>query len=112
MTFSRSLQDDLNPSVTQEQAIELLAQHIITRPVFNALFKGHEFIKQNSVSIAMEKVLNDLDKRNLEKETESLQSFYDEVKWRIKGTKTAGAKQQLVRELYDKFFRKAFPSHY
>ena len=107
--FLAELQDDLNPSVTQEQAIELLAQHIITRPVFNALFEGHEFIKQNSVSIAMEKVLNDLDKRNLEKETESLQSFYDEVKWRIKGTKTAGAKQQLVRELYDKFFRKAFP---
>ena len=107
--FLAELQDDLNPSVTEEQAIELLAQHIITRPVFNALFEGHEFIKQNSVSLAMERVLQDLDKRNLEKETESLQSFYDEVKWRIKGTKTAGAKQQLVRELYDKFFRKAFP---
>ncbi|MYI76645.1 MAG: DEAD/DEAH box helicase, partial [Gammaproteobacteria bacterium] len=107
--FLAELQDDLNPSVTQEQAIELLAQHIITRPVFNALFEGHEFIKQNSVSIAMERVLNNLDKRNLDKETESLQNFYDEVKWRIKGTKTAGAKQQLVRELYDKFFRKAFP---
>ncbi|MXW06825.1 MAG: DEAD/DEAH box helicase, partial [Gammaproteobacteria bacterium] len=106
--FLAELQDDLNPSVTQEQAIELLAQHIITRPVFNALFEGHEFIKQNSVSIAMEKVLNDLDKRSLDKETESLQNFYDEVKWRIKGTKTAGAKQQLVKELYDKFFRKAF----
>ena len=106
--FLAELQDDLNPSVTQEQAIELLAQHIITRPVFNALFEGHEFIKQNSVSIAMERVLNDLDKRNLDKETESLQNFYDEVKWRIKGTKTAGAKQQLVKELYDKFFRKAF----
>ncbi len=107
--FLAELQDDLNPSVTQEQAIELLAQHIITRPVFNALFEGHEFIQQNSVSIAMEKVLNDLDQRNLEKETASLQSFYDEVKWRIKGTKTSGAKQQLVKELYDKFFRKAFP---
>ena len=107
--FLAELQDDLNPSVTQEQAIELLAQHVITRPVFNALFEGHKFIQQNSVSIAMEEVLNDLDKRNLEKETESLQSFYDEVKWRIKGTKTAGAKQQLVKELYDKFFRKAFP---
>ena len=106
--FLAELQDDLNPSVSQEQAIELLAQHIITRPVFNALFEGHEFIKQNSVSIAMERVLNDLDKRNLDKETESLQNFYDEVKWRIKGTKTAGAKQQLVKELYDKFFRKAF----
>ena len=107
--FLAELQDDLNPSVTDEQAIELLAQHIITRPVFNALFEGHEFIEQNSVSVAMEKVLKDLDKRNLEKETESLSNFYDEVKWRIQGTKTAGAKQQLVRELYDKFFRKAFP---
>ncbi|MDE0644794.1 MAG: DEAD/DEAH box helicase family protein [Gammaproteobacteria bacterium] len=107
--FVAELQDDLNPSVTGEQAIELLAQHIITQPVFNALFEGHKFIEQNSVSIAMEKVLKDLDKRNLERETESLKSFYDEVKWRIQGTKKAAAKQQLVRELYDKFFRRAFP---
>lgn len=107
--FLEELRDDLNPSVTDEQAIELLAQHIVTRPVFNALFEGHDFIEQNSVSIAMERVLQDLDKRNLEKETESLTNFYDAVKWRIQGTKTAGAKQQLVRELYDKFFRRAFP---
>ena len=38
--FLAELQDDLNPSVTEEQAIELLAQHIITRPVFDALFEG------------------------------------------------------------------------
>ncbi len=107
--FVSELQDDLNPAVTAAQALELLAQHVITRPIFNSLFEGHEFIQQNSVSKAMERVLATLDERNLEKETESLQSFYDEVEWRIQDTRTSRAKQELVRELYDKFFRTAFP---
>ena len=107
--FVAELQDDLNPSVTSEQALELLAQHIITRPIFNALFEGHEFIKQNSVSIAMESVLEKLDTQNLDREMQSLNSFYNDVRWRIKDTETPQAKQHLVKELYDNFFRTAFP---
>lgn len=106
--FVKELQDDLNPSVSTEQSIELLAQHIITRPIFDAMFSGNSFVQQNSVSKAMSEIVVKLDDKNLDRETESLESFYEDVRWRIQDTKTARAKQELIKELYDKFFRKAF----
>ena len=107
--YLKELQQDLNPAVSVEQAIELLSQHVITRPIFDALFSGHAFVTENSVSKAMDKVVSLLDTKNIDKETESLEGFYEDVRWRIKDTKTSQAKQSLIKELYDKFFRKAFP---
>lgn len=39
-SFLKEIRDDLNDSVSEGEAIEMLAQHIITRPVFEALFEG------------------------------------------------------------------------
>ncbi|WP_415236608.1 DEAD/DEAH box helicase [Sneathiella sp.] len=107
--FLDELRDDLNDSITQDEAIEMLAQHVITKPVFDALFEGYDFTKHNPVSIALQKVLDVLDEHNLEKESESLQKFYASVKMRAEGIDSADAKQKIVVELYDKFFRNAFP---
>jgi predicted helicase len=43
LAFLDELQDDLNPEIAESEAIEMLAQHLITRPVFDALFKGSQF---------------------------------------------------------------------
>jgi predicted helicase len=107
--FLAEIRDDLNPEVSEGEAIEMLAQHLITRPVFDALFEGYSFAQHNPVSRAMQGVLEALHEHNLSKETESLQKFYDSVKRRAAGIDSAIAKQKIVVELYDKFFRNAFP---
>ncbi|MCG9915437.1 MAG: DEAD/DEAH box helicase family protein [Phenylobacterium sp.] len=107
--FLGELRDDLNDSITEGEAIEMLAQHLITKPVFDALFEGYSFAQHNPVSRAMQAVLEVLDEHSLEKETESLQRFYASVKRRAEGIDRADAKQKIVVELYDKFFRNAFP---
>ncbi|NDC56919.1 MAG: damage-inducible protein, partial [Alphaproteobacteria bacterium] len=107
--FLAEIKDDLNDSITDAEAIEMLAQHIITRPVFEALFEGYSFAKNNPVSRAMQIVLDKLDEHNLEKESESLQKFYESVKRRATGIDNAQSKQKIIVELYDKFFRNAFP---
>lgn len=107
--FLAEIRDDLNPEISEGEAIEMLAQHLITRPVFDALFEGYSFAKNNPVSRAMESVLAILDEHRLDKEAESLERFYDSVKRRAKGIDNAEAKQKIVVELYDKFFRNAFP---
>ncbi|MBL0767769.1 DEAD/DEAH box helicase [Sphingopyxis sp. DHUNG17] len=107
--FLAEIRDDLNDSITPGEAIEMLAQHLITRPVFDALFEGYSFARNNPVSKAMEAVLEALDEHRLDKEADSLQRFYDSVKRRAAGIDDAGAKQKIVVELYDKFFRNAFP---
>jgi len=110
MAFLNEIRDDLNPEISEADAIEMLAQHLITKPVFDTLFKDNQFTKNNPVSRAMEIVLGQLDQHNLGKEAESLQSFYESVQRRAEGIKTAQGRQTLVVELYDKFFRTAFPA--
>lgn len=108
-SFLKELQDDLNDSITRDEAIEMLAQHIITKPVFDALFEGYSFTQHNPVSIAMQGVLEVLNEHNLDKEAETLERFYESVRMRAAGISDLKAKQKIIVELYDKFFKNAFP---
>ena len=107
--FVAELRDDLNNAVSDEEIVEMLAQHMITKPVFDALFSDYSFAEHNPMSRAMQKVLDLLQQKNLHKERNTLQSFYDSVHLRASGIETAEGKQKIVVELYDKFFRNAFP---
>ncbi len=107
--FLEELQDDLNESVTKDDAIEMLAQHIITKPVFDALFSDYHFTEHNPVSKALNAVLSAIDSHNLEKENQKLEKFYQSVKTRAEGIESIEAKQKIIVELYDKFFATAFP---
>lgn len=108
-SFAQELRDDLNDSITDADIIEMLAQHLITKPVFDALFEHHSFANSNPMSIAMQGVVDTLEGHHLEKESDTLKSFYDSVKLRAQGIDSAAGKQKIVVELYDKFFRNAFP---
>lgn len=109
LAFLEELQDDLNPEISEAEAVEMLAQHLITKPVFDALFEGSKFTKENPVSRAMEIVLGQLHEHNLAKESESLSKFYASVERRASGVVTAQGRQTLITELYDRFFKNAFP---
>lgn len=107
--FAYELRDDLNDSITDEEIIEMLAQHLVTKPVFDALFSGNSFASQNPMSKAMQGVLEVLQPHRLEKEAAELEAFYDSVKLRASGIDSAEGRQKIIVELYDKFFRNAFP---
>ena len=107
--FLAEIRDDLNGSVTRDEAIEMLAQHLVTKPVFDALFDGYDFAGHNPVSQAMQKVLDVLEPQNIQKEAKALDSFYESVRRRASGIDNAEGKQKIIVELYDKFFKTAFP---
>lgn len=108
--FLSGLQKNINPSITEEQAIEMLAQHIITQPIFDALFEGYSFVKSNAVSMAMQSMIESLEEgSNLAEQDETLQRFYDSVRKRAEGIDNSEGKQRIIIELYDKFFKTAFP---
>lgn len=108
-SFVEELRDDLNAEITPAEVIEMLAQHLITKPVFDALFKDHSFATNNPVSLAMQEVLDVLHEHRLDKEADTLEQFYASVEMRAEGINDASAKQKIIVELYDKFFRNAFP---
>jgi len=107
--FLGGLRHNINPSITPQQAVEMLSQHIITRPVFEALFEGYSFVQNNAISVSMQQMLDLLEETNVADETSLLQRFYDSVKLRASGIDNAEGKQRIIIELYDKFFKTAFP---
>ncbi|OMH24801.1 damage-inducible protein [Tersicoccus phoenicis] len=106
--FLAGLRGNLNEGITAEQAVEMLAQHLITKPVFEALFDSDEFTTHNPVARTMEGMLAVLDEHRLASETETLERFYESVRDRVRGIDNAAGRQRVIVELYDKFFAKAF----
>lgn len=104
------LRKNINPNLTEQEAIEMLSQHIISLPVFDALFGDYEFAKNNPVSKSMQNMLDLLDdETRTEEEHERLQKFYDYVRTTVGDIKDAEGRQRLIVELYDKFFKVASP---
>uniref|UniRef100_UPI0035D0FBA0 type ISP restriction/modification enzyme n=1 Tax=Bartonella sp. AA81SXKL TaxID=3243438 RepID=UPI0035D0FBA0 len=106
--FHKELKNNVNSEIKQKEAIEMLAQHLVTRPVFEALFDGNEFVQNNAISQAMDKILTELDKTNIEEKTKDLDKFYKSVTFCTAGITETHAKQNLIIKLYESFFAKAF----
>lgn len=107
--FLKGLQDTLNPTVGRDEAVEMLAQHILTLPVFQALFADTDFPTRNVVGRALQGIVDKLDAAAVGSETEGLQKFYDNVRERVALAKSDKSKQDIIRNLYDTFFNNAFP---
>ena len=107
--FLKSLRYNINDSIDQEQAIEMLAQHLITEPVFNALFSDYDFVRNNAVSKSMNDIISAFKVFGFAKEQEQLKPFYDSVKLRASGIDNIQGKQTFIIQLYNSFFKTAFP---
>lgn len=106
----KGLRKNINPNISEQEAIEMLSQHIITLPVFEALFGDYEFVNSNAVSKSMQKMLALLDdETKTEEENERLQKFYEHVRTNVGDIKDSEERQRLIVELYDKFFKVASP---
>lgn len=106
--FVDGLRNNLNDGIGEADAISMLSQHLITAPVFNALFNNHDFIENNPVAQVMQRMTDALQDAHLDSETESLEKFYESVRVRASEVTSASGKQQVIKDLYERFFRKAF----
>ncbi len=107
--FLNGLRENTNPAISELDAIEMLAQQFISRPVFNALFEKYQFAENNPVSKTMNAMLDIVQQNTDAADLRELQRFYHSVKDRAQSIDNAAGRQQVVVELYDKFFKQAFP---
>lgn len=107
--YLKGLQKNLNPSIDRGQAIEMLAQHMITQPIFDTLFKEYNFVENNAVSRSMQSMINLLKEEAFEKDTEVLTNFYQSVRDNVGQIDNLEGKQTIIKNIYEKFFKGAFP---
>ena len=106
--FIEGLRADLNPAVSERQAIEMLAQHMIAQPIFDALFENYGFSSNNSVSKSMQRMLEVLADEAFRKDLDQLDDFYTNVRATVSETDNLAAKQRIIKDLYQGFFAEAF----
>ena len=107
--FLSGLRSSINDGISEDDAIAMLSQHLITKPIFDALFENYDLAKNNDVARVMQTMIDTLDAHALDKETEKLEGFYANVRLRVEGIDNATGKQRVITELYEHFFSKAFP---
>lgn len=106
--FVDALRANLNESITEDAALDMLSQHLVSKPVFDAVFEGRDFTQTNPVARVMAQMLEVLDDAQLESETRDLDGFYVSVRERCAGIDNAAGKQRVITELYENFFSLAF----
>ncbi|MDR0550344.1 MAG: DEAD/DEAH box helicase family protein [Deltaproteobacteria bacterium] len=107
--FLTGLRSALNPSISTNDAIDTLSQHLITKPVFEALFENHSFVASNPVSKSLEAIVAVLEDQGLEQDKVTLSRFYQRVKDEVAGIDAPEARQKIIVKLYDNFFKIATP---
>lgn len=108
-SFHEGLCANINESISEADAIDMLSQHLITQPVFEALFPTGSFARNNPVSATMQTMIGLLERAGLQAETAALESFYASVRRSAQGVTTTTGRQTVIHRLYEQFFRKAFP---
>lgn len=106
--FCKALQTNLNSSFDINEAISLIAQHIITKPIFEHIFPDLNFAKFDKVSFELDKLYTKLCEFGLESELKDLKPFYESVQKNALYAQSDKAKQDLIRNLYDSLFKQAF----
>lgn len=103
--FLDSLRDNIHQNIREYEALDMITSHIITKPIFDAIFGDN--IK-NPIAKALDKMVLKLSTLGLEGETKDLKNLYESVKTEALHAKSQKSQQELIKNLYNTFFKEAF----
>ncbi len=103
--FLDSLRDNIHQNIKEYEALDMITSHIITKPIFDALFGDNI---QNPIAKALDKMVQKLATLGLEGETKDLKNLYESVKTEATHAKSQKSQQELIKNLYNTFFKVAF----
>ncbi len=103
--FLDSLRGNIHSNIKEDEALDMIISHIITKPIFDAIFGDN--IK-NPISKALDKMVEKLSTLGLQGETKDLKNLYESVKTEAMHAKSQKSQQELIKNLYNTFFKVAF----
>ncbi|MGL2418895.1 type ISP restriction/modification enzyme, partial [Helicobacter pylori] len=103
--FLDSLRGNIHQSIKEEEALDMITSHIITKPIFDAIFGDNI---QNPIAKALDKMVLKLSTLGLQGETKDLKNLYESVKTEAARAKSQKSQQELIKNLYNTFFKEAF----
>ncbi|GAA8910560.1 hypothetical protein HpEKA37_10730 [Helicobacter pylori] len=104
-SFLDSLRGNIHQNIKEDEALDMITSHIITKPIFDAIFGDNI---QNPIAKALDKMVLKLSSLGLEGETKDLKNLYESVKTEALHAKSQKSQQELIKNLYNTFFKEAF----
>jgi len=98
----RALTTLLNESISDQDAINLIVQYILTKPIFDAVFEHKSQVDEILDSIF------EYFKHFLQNNIRELDKFYEQVQAKASGLRNEEERQEFLRHLYTNFFSVAF----
>ncbi len=113
--FAQAIGRTSIPSFTEPQARAMVAQHVVTIPVFDAFFADNRFAEHNPVSVHLRALLNRLASFGVDFDhiTEPLKSRYRHIANAFRAADpdaSTGERLDVLRQVYDGFLKAAMPA--
>ena len=107
--FKDNLSKTLHKEQSKGDAVNLIAQFIVTRPVFSILFPASDF-DSNPISRALEGIVGDFKEASSSYEEKLGEDLKADMKAATEEmAKSPAAKKELVKDFYEAFYQKVFP---
>ena len=107
--FLAGIRSSIGDHITRRQAQEMVAQHVVTIPIFEAMLAGSGFAHQNPVSREIERLLETFAGLGVsfEEELAPLTRAYQQMSNAFEGAVTSADRVDILREVYNGFFHAA-----
>ena len=107
--YLQGLKAVINNDIKDEDAMQMLAEHLVTKPAFDRIFKNYKFSDHNPISKSMEAVLVSLDAYGFRNELKDCEKFYDSITDRLERIDNSAGRQKIIEDMYESFIKGAFP---
>ena len=105
-----AMKEEVSPKVNEDDALDFLTQHLTTLPVFDALFGGNAFSRNNPVAQRLERVVRAFNQAIVDPdEIQREELLKADVRRQIEGITTAEGRRAVIHKLYEQFFNVALP---
>ena len=97
-SFHTELGSSINGAISQRDVLDMMAQHILIRPVFEGISANYSFVSSNPIAIAFSNLQYDFAAFGLEEEIQDLADFHESIRMRTSGINNTEDRRRILLE--------------
>jgi len=105
--FKTLCQQSINPSISNNLVMEMLAQHLLTERLFRNVFDNSDFVNRNIIAREIEKVISALTSKYFNRQDflRELDHYYQSIETAARTFTDFHRKQAFLNNIYERFFQ-------
>ena len=98
--------NSINPDVTKADVNEIIVQHILTGDIFRKVFDADQYLDENNIAIALNKIEKTFFTGELKRKTRyDIEPYYKVIEAQAKSLLAHEEKQDFLKTIYENFYQ-------